>query len=327
MMRFMLGGLLTIFFALGSAAEVFVADFNNDGMPDILIAEGSMASNFTLLLNEGAGMDGVKFRKTSVMPMSGTMMPVAAGQTAGMPKAYDRQEARRPYYMNQQNTPTTPQPEKAMPPSGVQTPMSPPALKPISAGSPQLKPAGGWGGTQTGQAGTKMDAMGAPMEQPGQMMSGTGGSMKPAGGWGMQEPLSAPATPAPMPPTGGPGSVAVYNFQDMNNGDNLQWLEAGIANILKFDVLELKNVRLTERERTSTAFNAEDYVKSGINASYVVTGMFKREADRLKIMTKIINGADGKTVIREYEVEGDPADVFSVIEKVGIQLKRELTSL
>lgn len=125
--------------------------------------------------------------------------------------------------------------------------------------------------------------------------------------------------------TGGIRKTALFNYKDKTSGSQFAWLERGIANILKFDVLEVKTIQMVDRERTDVTFDPAWYRDSGVQADLIITGQFVEAGAMLKVTTWFLNPS--MSSVREFEVEGDRADIFSLIEKVGIRLKQELSSL
>lgn len=128
--------------------------------------------------------------------------------------------------------------------------------------------------------------------------------------------------------TGGTRRAALFNYKDKTSGAQFSWLERGIANILKFDVIEVKTIQMVDRERTDVTFDpawfkdAPDDVRS---ADLIITGEFAESGAQLKVTTRFLSPT--MATVREFEVEGDRADIFSLIEKVGMRLKQELSSL
>ena len=119
--------------------------------------------------------------------------------------------------------------------------------------------------------------------------------------------------------------AALFNYKDKTSGSQFAWLERGIANILKFDVLEVKTVQMVDRERTDLTFDPAWFRSSGLAADIIITGEFEEAADRLIVTTWFLTPSMAS--IREFKVEGDRSDIFSLIEKVGSRLKQELSSL
>lgn len=138
------------------------------------------------------------------------------------------------------------------------------------------------------------------------------------------------APPTPEPPAtktwaAGGRKTALFNYKDKTSGGQFGWLERGIANILKFDVLEVKSIQMIDRERTDLTFDPAWFRNSGLAADVIVTGEFEEAGDRLIVSTWFLTPT--MSALREFKIEGDRADIFSLIEKVGARLKQELSSL
>ena len=119
--------------------------------------------------------------------------------------------------------------------------------------------------------------------------------------------------------------VWLFNYKDKTAGSQFAWLERGISNILKFDVGEVKTVQMIDRDRTDVTFDPAWFRDSGLAADIIVTGEFEEAGERLIVTTWFLSPSMAS--LREFKVEGDRADIFSLIEKVGAQLKQELSSL
>lgn len=117
----------------------------------------------------------------------------------------------------------------------------------------------------------------------------------------------------------------MFNFKDKTTGSQFTWLERGIANILKFDILEVKSVQLEDRERTDVTFDPAWFRDSGLMSDVVITGEVEEAGERLAVTTWFLSPS--MSAMREFKVEGDRSDIFSLIEKVGARLKQELSAL
>ncbi len=137
-----------------------------------------------------------------------------------------------------------------------------------------------------------------------------------------------PSNPAAAPTVGIPGGMkrtALFNYKDKTSGSQFAWLERGIANILKFDVLEVKNIQLIDREKTDKTFDPATYQATGPMADLIISGEFEEAGERLVVTTWFLT--PNMATVREFRVEGDRNDIFSLIEKVGAKLKQELSAL
>ncbi|MBI4177860.1 hypothetical protein HY522_00355 [bacterium] len=119
--------------------------------------------------------------------------------------------------------------------------------------------------------------------------------------------------------------MALFNYKDKTAGGQFAWLERGIANILKFDVIEVKSIQLVDREQTDVTFDPAWYRDRGLTADLIITGEFSEAGPQLKVTTWFLSPTMAS--VGQFEIEGDRADIFSLIEKVGLRLKQELSSL
>lgn len=259
-------------------SELFVADFNNDGKPDVLISSAASPEGFVVLLNQGEIDGKVTFRKVSPdvksMPAYVALPTYPSAATAPNPNSAWQQPA----------------PAPAQPPAPAKPAILPPPAPSISSGAPKLK------------------VIGAPAARPES-------EWKP----------STPAAPTPKGWTPGGRNVALFNYKDKTAGSQFAWLERGIANILKFDVIEVKSIQLVDRERTDVTFDPAWVRDAQLAADVYITGEFEEAAERLIVTTWFLSPS--MSSMREFKIEGDRADIFSLIEKVGTRLKQELSSL
>lgn len=303
---------LLLFAGAGAAySELFVADFNGDGKPDVLMSSSTAPDGFVVLLNQGEWGGKVTFQKIMPdvkSPSAGAVPPASAYP----PPAQTPAASTMPWQIHSERMESPPRQAPAVNEERPRAVELPPAPKPsvlpppppsISSTAPKLKPIGGAAPSVKSEKGSPVPV--APKKE---------WSAAPA-----QEPAAARSIPASG------RKVALFNYKDKTAGSQFAWLERGISNILKFDVIEIKTVQMIDRERTDVTFDPAWFRDSGLAADIIITGEFQEAADRLIVTTWFISSS--MAGLREFKVEGDRADIFSLIEKVGAQLKQELTSL
>lgn len=269
-----------------ACSELFVADFNNDGKPDVLMSSAASPEGFVVLLNQGEIDGKVTFRKVSPDVKS---VPAYVA----LPTYPSAATAPNPNSAWQQPAPAPSQPQAA----AAKPAILPPPAPSISSGTPKLK------------------VIGAPAARPTAPAAAPESEWKP----------STPAAPTPKGWTPGGRNVALFNYKDKTAGSQFAWLERGIANILKFDVIEVKSVQMVDRERTDVTFDPAWVRDAQLAADVYITGEFEEAAERLIVTTWFLSPS--MSSMREFKIEGDRADIFSLIEKVGTRLKQELSSL
>lgn len=304
----------TLMFSDSASSELFVADFNGDGKPDVLVSSATAPEGFVVLINQGESDGKVSFKKVSpdikssammaalpTMSSSAPDMPKSQFPTASMPASTTTWTPPVPAASNPNtswqpvSSPVTQPPVQTPAPAPPKPAMLPPPPAPsISSGVPKLKPLG-----------TPMPAQAETPPPTKHVISA--------------EPPTAKAMPA------GVRNVALFNYKDKTSGSQFSWLERGIANILKFDVIEVKSIQLVDRERTDVTFDPAWVREAGLTADLYITGEFEEAAERLIVTTWFLTPS--MSSVREFKVEGDRADIFSLIEKVGARLKQELSSL
>ncbi len=336
--------LMVALWAGPAASDLFVADFNGDGKPDVLMSSPSAPDGFLVLINQGEWDGKISFKKTwpdvksagaSAAPspaMTSTPLWTAASSAGSHSGAAAGAAA-----------PSTPD-WSVSPPPDWSAPPPAPAAGPSSWEPPAATasaPAASWPAAAQDQPA----APAKPMIQPPPAISSSTPRIKPVGAAPRVPPApvrmteknrTAPDARADWKPAGsqaasqakamstGTRRVAMFNYKDKTSGSQFAWLERGIANILKFDVMEVKSVQLIDREKTDVTFDPAWYRNSGMEADILITGEFEEVADRLMVRTWFLSPSMAAT--REFKVEGDRADIFSLIEKIGARLKQELAS-
>ena len=293
------------------SAELFVADFNGDGKPDVLMSSPSAPDGFVVLLNQGEWGGKIQFQK--VMPdvkTAGMSMeraaPAPASPSGWAPTAPAASwpAATTPSASWPGQTPAAPATPKPA--------ITPPPAPSISSSAPRLKPLGG---STSAPAPARATPAAAPRSDKPMAAEPAKPDWKPA---------APEAQPAKSWSAGG-RKVALFNYKDKTAGAQFAWLERGIANILKFDIIEVKSVQMLDRDRTDVTFDPAWFKDSGLAADLIITGEFQEAGERLIVTTWFLSPS--MSALREFKVEGDRADIFSLIEKVGSQLKQELSSL
>ncbi len=122
--------------------------------------------------------------------------------------------------------------------------------------------------------------------------------------------------------------TALFDYE--TDQTNLKWLERGISNILKFDVLEVKKFALIDRSQTCQRYSDTLLKENKGVIDLAISGKIYQDGSNMVVETILhpVNKffrAAGDTI--SFKTAGDPADMFSLIEKTGYELKTMLKNI
>lgn len=136
--------------------------------------------------------------------------------------------------------------------------------------------------------------------------------------------MSPDAERTPRPPG---QRIAVLDFANGSGDQSSDWLGAGLAQTLTWDLLALRDVQILERQRV---LDATDAVGSSVRAvaqeagaDLVVTGSFLRSRTRIRLSARL-HDAGSDTIVADVKVEGPLEELFALQDQLAIAFAREL---
>ncbi|NQZ43717.1 MAG: hypothetical protein HRT65_05350 [Flavobacteriaceae bacterium] len=109
--------------------------------------------------------------------------------------------------------------------------------------------------------------------------------------------------------------VPIYNFQQLNENDELKWMGEGISELLYYDLLQDKNITPSLNWARSTA---DKVLEASVAASIYVDGTYEKNGDTYTIETKIRNSKNGN-VKESQTFTGD--DFLDLIDEVSVYVR------
>ena len=133
------------------------------------------------------------------------------------------------------------------------------------------------------------------------------------------------------PPAAGPAdsreTVAVMDFVNVTNDQEVAWLGAGIAETVTTDLAALNRYHVIDRWRVLDAvrYSAGSLPAAGaaLGATQLVTGGFQRSGSSVRITARLVNLADGRPIV-DVKVDGRIDDVFSLQDEIGKAIAKDL---
>lgn len=138
---------------------------------------------------------------------------------------------------------------------------------------------------------------------------------------------TARASPKPVP-----GPVAVMPFRNLNDGGELDWMKAGIAETMISDLKKSGRVRVVEREEVDRAMSEialqetsgteeATAAKVGklVGAKTIVLGSFQKAGAKLRINARFVAVETGE-ILDTAKTTGPAADPFALQDRIVAQL-------
>jgi DNA-binding winged helix-turn-helix (wHTH) protein/tetratricopeptide (TPR) repeat protein len=136
-------------------------------------------------------------------------------------------------------------------------------------------------------------------------------------------PVAHAAPPAPT----GTLSVAVLDFANVTQDQDIAWLGTGIAETVTSDLGRLDHFRVIDRWRVVQASRRTDgsmhEIAAALGATLIVTGSFQRIGSLLRITARLVDLANGEA-IADAKVDGPLEDVFTLQDGIVTAFAREL---
>jgi DNA-binding winged helix-turn-helix (wHTH) protein len=122
-------------------------------------------------------------------------------------------------------------------------------------------------------------------------------------------------------------TIAVMDFVNVTGDADSAWLSAGIAETVTGDLSALGHFRVVDRRRvmeaTRRTSGSLQQMAADIGARLAVVGSFQRQADRIRITSRVIDVVSGET-LADAKVDGPLDDIFDLQDQVVSQFSREL---
>jgi DNA-binding winged helix-turn-helix (wHTH) protein len=122
-------------------------------------------------------------------------------------------------------------------------------------------------------------------------------------------------------------TIAVMDFVNVTGDADSAWLSAGIAETVTGDLSALDHFRVVDRRRvmeaTRRTSGSLQQMAADIGARLAVVGSFQRQADRIRITSRVIDVVSGET-LADAKVDGPLDDIFDLQDQVVSQFSREL---
>lgn len=122
-------------------------------------------------------------------------------------------------------------------------------------------------------------------------------------------------------------TIAVMDFVNVTGDADSAWLSAGIAETVTGDLSALGHFRVVDRRRVMEAARRTSgslqQMAADVGARLAVVGSFQRQADRIRITSRVIDVVSGEA-LADAKVDGPLDEIFDLQDQVVGQFSREL---
>ena len=146
-----------------------------------------------------------------------------------------------------------------------------------------------------------------------------------------------PLTNLTLPQTEGKRSVAVMFFDNQSGSADLDWLRAGLADMLITDLSRSKNLTLLSRDQLHTLLDRASHpaseririeealdIAQKSKAAIIVMGSFARLGEQIRIDAQLHDGRDGQLLAAERLVVDQPAQILTQVDLLSAKLASHL---
>jgi DNA-binding winged helix-turn-helix (wHTH) protein/Tfp pilus assembly protein PilF len=134
------------------------------------------------------------------------------------------------------------------------------------------------------------------------------------------------AAEAPVPRANGHRrrTIAVSDFQNVNNDADVAWLASGIAETVSNDLRALRELSVIDRAGLpEPARHASLAAARAVSLDWLVVGGYQRSGDRLRITARVLDVSTGEAVA-QARADGLVTDAFGVQDQFVTQLLADL---
>lgn len=119
-------------------------------------------------------------------------------------------------------------------------------------------------------------------------------------------------------------TIAVSDFQNVNNDTDVAWLASGIAETVSNDLRALRELSVIDRAGLpEPARHANLDAARSVSLDWLVVGGYQRSSDRLRITARVLDVSTGEAVA-QARADGLVADAFGVQDQFVTQLLADL---